>query len=58
VSRKQRPIEEFLRYPPRDLSLKAIAGFERRFSSSTLRAPDEFRQALRSRIEQLSLASG
>lgn len=58
VARKAQPIESFLQFPPRDLSLKAISGFERRFSSSTLRAPHEFRVALKRRIESLIQASG
>lgn len=58
VARKAKPIEEFLRFEPRELSLRAISGFERRFSSSSLRAPDEFRVALKRRIETLMRASG
>ncbi len=53
VARAAQHIDEFLRYEPRELSLRAISGFERRFSSSSLRAPDEFRVALRRRIEAL-----
>lgn len=58
VARKAKPIEQFLNYEPRQLSLKAIAGFERRFSASSLRAPEEFRAALKQRIATLMRASG
>ena len=54
VSYKQVPLEDFLRYEPKELSHKATSGFERRFSSSTLRAPDEFRAALRRHIERMA----
>ena len=54
VTYKQTPIEEFLRYEPKPLSHRATSGFERRFSSSTLRAPDEFRSALRTHIERMA----
>jgi DNA (cytosine-5)-methyltransferase 1 len=58
VARGALSIERFLRYEPKELSLRAISGFERRFSSSTLRAPDDFRVALKRRIESLLRASG
>lgn len=56
VAMKQKPLEDFLRYEPKKLSHKATSGFERRFSSSTLRAPDEFRAALRTHIERMAEA--
>ncbi len=56
VTTRQQPLEEFLRYEPKELSHKATTGFERRFSSSTLRAPDEFRAALRAHIERMAEA--
>lgn len=56
VAMKQKPLEDFLRYEPKKLSLKATSGFARRFSSSTLRAPDEFRAALRTHIERMAEA--
>jgi len=58
VARRSQPIEEFLKFEPRDLSLKAISGFERRLSSSSLRAPDEFRSALKRRIQTLTRSNG
>lgn len=54
VSNKLNPLEEFLSYEPKDLSHRATSGFERRLSSSTLRAPDEFRAALLMHIERMS----
>ena len=53
VNRKQEPLEEFLMYPPKQLSLRATTGFEKRLSSSTLRAPDEFRRALKKHITRM-----
>lgn len=55
VARKAKPLEEFLRFEPKELSLKATAGFERRFSSSSLRAPEDFRVALRKHISRMSV---
>jgi DNA (cytosine-5)-methyltransferase 1 len=57
VRRKQRSLEEFLNFPPKDLSLKATKGFHKRFSSSTLRAPHEFRQALQKHIRRMQTHS-
>ncbi|MBX3464905.1 MAG: DNA (cytosine-5-)-methyltransferase [Planctomycetes bacterium] len=51
VSRRAQPIQEFLLYPARELSLRAISGFARRLVSSSLRAPEEFREALRLRLQ-------
>lgn len=56
VARRARSIDEFLQHDTRDLSLKAISGFARRLSSSTLRAPQEFREALQRRIDALNSA--
>jgi len=57
VRRKQRPLEEFLNYEPKDLSLRATTGFEKRFTSSTLCAPEEFRAALRKHIKRMKALS-
>ena len=57
VSAKQNPLEDFLRYEPRELSHRATSGFERRLSSSTLRAPEEFRAALRKHILRMTEAT-
>ncbi len=57
VRRKQQPLEEFLNYEPKQLSLRATTGFEKRLSSSTLRAPDEFRSALRKHIKRMTALS-
>jgi DNA (cytosine-5)-methyltransferase 1 len=54
VAYKQTPIDEFLLYEPKELSHKATSGFERRLTSSTLRAPDAFRAALRSHIQRMA----
>lgn len=56
VAMKQSPLEEFLRYEPKKLSHKATAGFERRLASSTLRAPDAFRVALRTHLARMAEA--
>ena len=53
VRRKQRDILEFLRHKPKELSLRATRGFEKRLSSGTLRAPNEFRSALITHIERM-----
>lgn len=53
VKRKQRDILEFLNYEPKELSLRATRGFEKRLSSSSLRAPQEFRDALIAHIERM-----
>jgi len=53
VNRKQEALEEFLMYPTKSLSLRATTGFEKRLSSSTLRAPDEFRMALKKHIARM-----
>lgn len=55
VARKQTPLLDFLRHEPRVLSLKATSGFERRLSSGSLRAPEEFRAALKRHIRTLEL---
>lgn len=55
VKRKQRDILDFLRHEPKELSLRATTGFEKRLSSSTLRAPDEFRAALKQHIKRMKL---
>jgi len=57
VRRKQRPLEDFLIYEPKELSLRATTGFEKRLSSSTLRAPDDFRVALRTHIKRMKSLS-
>lgn len=54
VRRKQRDILEFLKYEPKELSLRATRGFEKRLSSSSLRAPQEFRDALVAHIGRMS----
>jgi len=54
VRRKQQDLLDFLRYEPKELSLRATKGFEKRLSSSTLRAPDEFRAALKRHIKRMS----
>lgn len=53
VAREQLPLEEFLRFEPKELSHRATSGFARRFSSSRLHAPDDFRAALRSHMERM-----
>ncbi len=55
VNRKQQDILDFLRYEPKELSLRATTGFEKRLSSSTLRAPQEFRVALKHHIKRMTL---
>lgn len=57
VRRKQRPLEEFLNYEPRQLSLRATKGFEKRLASSTLRAPEDFRAALQKHIQRMKAPS-
>lgn len=57
VRRKQRPLEEFLNYEPKELSLRATTGFEKRLSSSTLRAPNDFRVALKKHIKRMKSLS-
>lgn len=54
VAYKQTPVDQFLLYEPKELSHKATTGFERRLTSSTLRAPDAFRAALRSHIQRMA----
>lgn len=54
VKRKQRDIMEFLNYEPKELSLRATRGFEKRLASSSLRAPQEFRDALVAHIGRMS----
>lgn len=56
VKRKQVPLTEFLRFEPRELSHRATSGFQKRLSSSTLRAPDEFRRALLRHIDRMAVA--
>ena len=56
VKRQQQDILEFLRHEPKELSLRATKGFEKRLSSSTLRAPDEFRAALKDHIKRMAAA--
>lgn len=55
VKRKQKDILEFLNHEPKELSLRATKGFEKRLSSSSLRAPDEFRTALKQHIKRMKL---
>lgn len=57
VATKPKPLNEFLRYELKDLSHRATSGFERRLASSTLRAPDEFRTALRDHIDRMAAIS-
>lgn len=57
VKRQQQDILAFLRYEPRELSLRATTGFAKRLSSSRLRAPEEFRDALLAHIERMSMES-
>lgn len=57
VKRKQRDILEFLQYEPKELSLRATKGFEKRLSASSLRAPQEFRDALVAHIGRMSTAA-
>ncbi|MBL8754422.1 MAG: DNA (cytosine-5-)-methyltransferase [Planctomycetes bacterium] len=54
VSFKQTPVDEFLLYEPKELSLRATSGFERRLASSSLRAPDAFRAALKTHIQRMA----
>jgi DNA (cytosine-5)-methyltransferase 1 len=54
VSRKRPSLVDFLRFEPKDLSLKATAGFDKRFSAGTLRAPEEFRSALKKHIRRMA----
>lgn len=54
ASRRRPDLTEFLRYEPKDLSLKATTGFEKRLSASTLRAPAEFRSALKKHMRRMA----
>lgn len=54
AARRRPELMEFLRYEPKDLSLKATTGFEKRLSSSSLRAPEEFRSALVRHIRRMA----
>ena len=56
VQQKQVSLEDFLKYEPKQLSHRATMGFEKRFSASRLRAPEEFRAALRTHIERMAVS--
>lgn len=58
VSRTIPPLDSFLRFPTKPLSLRAATGFEARLSRSNLRTPHEFRRALKKHIrcEQQSIS--
>ncbi|QDV05612.1 putative BsuMI modification methylase subunit YdiP [Planctomycetes bacterium Poly30] len=53
VHRKQANLSDFLRYEPKELSLRATTGFSKRLASGTLRAPEAFRLALKHHIERM-----
>lgn len=42
------PLQDFLQFAPKPLSLRATTGFRSRLEASTLRHPDEFMRALKS----------
>lgn len=46
ITRERPPLEDFLKYPPKPLSLKATNGFLNRLRESGLRFPQQFLKAL------------
>lgn len=54
---KRRPLEQFLLYPTKPLSLKAADGFLRRLKASTLKYPAAFEQALEEHITMMRAAA-
>ena len=57
VRRRGDDLAEFLRFPPKPLSLRASSGFRERFASSTLRAPGGFRAALDQYVDELATSA-
>jgi len=52
VKRKAKSIEDFLRYEPRPLSLRATSGFWARLQASPLNYPADFAKALKAHIRR------
>ncbi len=53
VRRPSPPLADFLKYPPRPLSLKAAEGFRARTRTSSLRFPPGFLEAVDAHIERM-----
>jgi DNA (cytosine-5)-methyltransferase 1 len=57
VARKPKPLGTFLKYPPALLSERATAGFYARISTSSLRFPDGFKEAVAKHLGRMQAKS-